>query len=94
MSPSNVLASPPHMCSYGCGPGWDERSVFLWLFMGQRQAWATCHHWPTQTLSRSCLTPLGPVQGQASPQAEGLQGKCCDVYTRATLYSACSLILI
>lgn len=37
MSPSNVLASPPHMCSYGCGPGWDERSVFLWLFMGQRQ---------------------------------------------------------
>lgn len=74
MSPSNVLASPLHMCSCACGAGWDERSVFLRLFMGQLQAWATCHHWPTQTLSRSCSTPLGPVQGQASPQAECLQG--------------------
>lgn len=63
-------------------------SVFRWLFVGQLQAWATCHHWPTQTLSRSCLTPLGPVQGPASPQAEGLQGKLGSVYTRATLYSA------
>lgn len=94
MSSSNVLASLPHMCSYGYGSGWDERSVFCWLFMGQLQAWATCHHWPTQTLSRSCLTPLGPVQGPASSQAAGLQGKLGNVYTRATLYSACSFILI
>lgn len=71
MSPSNVLASPPHMCSYGCGPGWDERSVFLWLFMGQRQAWATCHHWPTQTLSRSCLTPFRPCAGTSQPTGRG-----------------------
>lgn len=25
MSSSNVLASFPHMCSYGCGSGWDEQ---------------------------------------------------------------------
>lgn len=73
MSSSNVLASFPHMCSYGCGSGWDEQFFCLPLALhgaapGLGYLPPLAHPDPVP----SCLTPLGPVQGPASPEAEGL----------------------
>lgn len=92
MSSSNVLASLPHMCYYGCGSGWDERFCLPLALHGAALGLGylppLAHPDPIQVL----LNSLRPCA--ASPQAEGLQGKLSNVYTRATLYSACSFILI
>lgn len=66
MSPSNVLASTPHMCSCGRASGWDERSVFLWLFMVQRQGLGylppLAHPDPLQALLNSLRLCAGTSQ--------------------------------
>lgn len=94
MSPSNVLAPLPHMCSYGCGSGRDERFCLPLALrgaapgLGYLPLWA--HPDPVQVL----LNSLRPCAGTSQPTGRRPPRQCCNVYTRATLYSACSFILL